>query len=52
MMQFSARDLRARAGSKRGSATLKPPAPEPQPKYDPTVLRRWRKAEPPIEIIE
>jgi hypothetical protein len=42
-----------RANAERGSAPLAPVDPEPEPtrKYDPTVLRRWRKPEQPVEII-
>ena len=52
MMGFSGRELRKRVGMKRRVASLKPPTPEPQPKYDPSVLRRWRKPEKPIVVID
>jgi hypothetical protein len=52
MMQLSQREMRERVGMKRRPSPLKPPAPEPAPKYDPSVLRRWRKPEKPIEIID
>jgi hypothetical protein len=48
MMCFDAREMSSRDGMKRRPAPLMPPAP----KYDPTILRRWQRAEKPIEIIE
>lgn len=53
MMAFDAREMRRRANVERGSAPLSPvdPEPEPQRKYDASVLRRRRKPEKPIEII-
>jgi hypothetical protein len=52
MMRFDAREMSSRGGMKRRPAPPMAPAPEPAPKYDPTILQRWRKAEKPIEIIE
>ena len=51
LLRLSPAEARKRVGLKRRRSSLKPPASEPSAKYDPSVLKRWRKPEKPIEII-
>jgi hypothetical protein len=52
MMQFSKREVRKRAGLKRGSNGIERPATYAETgKLGADDLKRWRKPEKPIEII-
>jgi hypothetical protein len=53
MMKFSPREIRRRAGLKRGSAAINPPTVEPKPGgLTAEKLIRWRNPEKPIETID
>ncbi len=52
LLRLSPKEARKRVGMKRRLKSLKAPEPEPAPKYDASMLKQWRKPEPPIEIIE